>query len=780
MFSPEQLEVIGTYRRDLINSHLYGGYDRGFGNKLATNATLYGALPAALGFIGWGAGEIFLDDPYKNAINRKIGYPVFRTNRGDDPSITYEDKTINLNDNELTYGQMQDTPEGKILIGGDFVGAAENTVRTAEEWAKASDDDTYGDDDFKIKDVVNYYGVEDGKLKVGKPSDFKKDTKIVPNRYDKGQTLDHAGLETDTHGLRLFDSNGEPIYHNSSYGGKIILYSKDSGNAIFMSHSGNQKAVNQVNDFVKNNKDVIPVVVDNGRFADYMVNEEGLTDQNYWNYYSNDFHRGKNAGYNIVIKKDGGELPKARLGLTVPKIKLPKVKPPKPKPNVTGISAELLDPAITESISKMTNTGLIDDFMITSQSGFKPSRDFSSVTHKLAAKERDLGLSMWSPENAAKFTGDPINALTYSMLGPVTYGGNKLLNRMLPTGINTDLRNTITGHMNQRLSDQFRGELLDPNKPISLWDSNTTFHLGKKYGVDWQNFSDGFIARHNQNVLNQNDKIRGIEIRIKQREWAKENGLEYNPVTKNYVDSEGFTVFPPEFKADTPSIENTFDQSEIVQSGFGNLLTKPLTLFGKNELTPGTHLYRKIGNSAGLRDLINKGGAQAPGSLKMNSGFTIDTPFFGIGEAPDENYKGVFAVETAVPSKSKYNWSNQAGGTSNYGVAPYNEEGLMKNVPLEDLNVFRKKWFSNNYRRLDPENLEKGLKYADTQNFLENFWKWGVRGGLGYGAYQYGEAKDKEWKEGEKKLGGSVNIGDEVDETTMQRLINEGYAFEEI
>jgi hypothetical protein len=193
---------------------------------------------------------------------------------------------------------------------------------------------------------------------------------------------------------------------------------------------------------------------------------------------------------------------------------------------------------------------------------------------------------------------------------------------------------------------------------------------------------------------------------------------------------------------------------EIVKSGFGSLLTRPLTLFGKNELTPGNHLYRKMGNSAGLKDLINKGGAQAPGPMKMRSGFTIDTPFFGVGKTPNENYRGMFAVETDLPSKSKYNWSSFAGGTENYGVAPYNEEGyLMKNIPLEDLNVYRKKWFSNNYKKLDPENLEEGLKYAKTQNLLENLWKWGVLGGLGYSGYQYGKEGEKD----EKNLGGSIN-----------------------
>lgn len=778
LIKPHQMfsnEYIGNYRRDLVNSHLYGGYDKGRAEKISNNLALYGAFPAALGFIGWAGGDLLLDDPSKNAINRRINYPVFRTDRSNDPTISKEDLFIDLNDNELTYGQTQDRPEGRILLGGDFVGATENTVRTAEEWLNASDNDTYGDDDFKTKDVVNYYGVEEGKLKVGKASEFKKDTKIVPNRYDKDQTVNRASLKDNKgtyHGLRLFDSKGEPIYHNALYGGKIILYSKDSGKALFMSHSANETALNKVNEFIKNNNNVVPVVLDNGRFVEHMSNPEGLTNDNYLNYYSSDFHRGSNSGYNIIIKKDGGEIPKARLGLPVPKIKLPKVKTPKIKPNITGIDAEIAN------LSKMTNTGLLDDFMITTDLGFKPSRDYSSVLHKLKDKEKDLGLSMWAPENAQKFTGDPINALTYSVLGPAIYGGNKLMNRILPTGVNTDLRKTITGHMDQRLSQQLSDTFLDPNQPIPLWDSNTTFHLGKKYGVDWQGYSDGFIERHNQNLLNQNTRVRDLELRAKRREWAKENNLTYDYKTDSYSDADGYMIPSPNFEAETQLLENPFDQSEIVQSGLGNLLTKPLTLFGKNELAPGNHLYRKIGNSAGLRDLINKGGAQAPGPLRMNSGFTINTPFFGVGESPNENYKGMYAVETPLPSKSKYDWTSRAGATNNYGVAPVDPEtgALIENVPLEELNVYKRKPFSNNYKKLDPQNLEEGLKYADTQNLLENLWKWGVRGGLGYGAMQLGKGEELE----EEKFGGGVNIGDEVDKVTMQRLINEGYTFEEI
>lgn len=178
--------------------------------------------------------------------------------------------------------------------------------------------------------------------------------------------------------------------------------------------------------------------------------------------------------------------------------------------------------------------------------------------------------------------------------------------------------------------------------------------------------------------------------------------------------------------------------NETVKAGFdGNFITRPFTLFGKNELTSGNQWYRKIGNEAGLKDLIKKEGAQAPAPMRMKSGITLDAPFFGKGSAPNENYKGLYTVEVKPEAASNYNWRSRVAGVDNYGSVPFSNERLMQNVPLEDLNVYRKKWFSNNYKQLDPKNLEEGLKNAALQRNLENVYKWGIRGYLGKSAYDY-------------------------------------------
>ena len=182
------------------------------------------------------------------------------------------------------------------------------------------------------------------------------------------------------------------------------------------------------------------------------------------------------------------------------------------------------------------------------------------------------------------------------------------------------------------------------------------------------------------------------------------------------------------------ALKNVFNggiSDDVVRAGIDkNFLTRPLTPLTKNELTSGKQLYRKIGSTKGLKDLIDKGGAQAPNPFRMKSGVTVDTPFFGIDKKPIESYSGLFAVETPLPSKSKYNWSTQVGGTSNLGVAPFDKatNSPIKNIPLDDLEVFRKKWFSNNYKKLDKQNLQKELESASLQDLSEKLYKWGIRG----------------------------------------------------
>jgi hypothetical protein len=181
-----------------------------------------------------------------------------------------------------------------------------------------------------------------------------------------------------------------------------------------------------------------------------------------------------------------------------------------------------------------------------------------------------------------------------------------------------------------------------------------------------------------------------------------------------------------------------------VRSGIdANFMTRPLTMITSNELTPGQQWYRKIGNEKGLQDLIDKQGAQAPGPMRMKSGAIVDAPFFGKGNSPVESYRGLYAVELKPEARSKYNMRSYVGGVENYGSVPFADNQIVKNVPLEDLNVYRKKFLSNNYKQLDPNNLEAGLKNAALQRNVETGYKWGVRGLAADQIFNDGEYTDK-------------------------------------
>ena len=238
-----------------------------------------------------------------------------------------------------------------------------------------------------------------------------------------------------------------------------------------------------------------------------------------------------------------------------------------------------------------------------------------------------------------------------------------------------------------------------------------------------------------------------------------------------------------------PGLMNDNDKPKLQRGGsilknigraIKNPISAPLTAFTKNELTPGSHFYRKIGNKKGLQDLIKQKGAKAPAPILMKSGVTVDTPFFGKGDEPNNNYRGIFAVETDLPNKSKYDWSHHVGGVENYGVAPFDkiDRGLLDKVPLEDLNVYRKKWFSNNYKKLDKDNLEAGLKGAGLQPLLENTFKWGTRGFLADQLFNDGDNTGGDLLGFQK--GGVLELGDEVTEDMVEELRKQGYTIEEI
>jgi hypothetical protein len=318
----------------------------------------------------------------------------------------------------------------------------------------------------------------------------------------------------------------------------------------------------------------------------------------------------------------------------------------------------------------------------------------------------NMGLSAIDPAMIVGLTRNPVKNLTRTFTDNLNY--SKSIN---PTRyVAGDEIKPAFGYATRNNETVVRGDL--PEKVKNFVQAHEDYHV-----YDFQkypNSSDSFFRRE----LPANFFP------------ALKDPIGFAATVKHSLTPERLSFYKKRLKE---NLKPTSSVDDVVTSGIdSNFLTRPLTPFTKNELTQGKHLYRKIGGNKGLEDLINKGGAQAPAPLKMKSGLTVDTPFFGVGNRPVETYSGIFAVETPLPSMSKYNWSNRVGGTNNYGVAPFDRitGQPIQNIPLDDLEVFRKKWFSNNYKKLDKQNLQKELKSADLQELSEKLYKWGIRGYL--------------------------------------------------
>ena len=297
----------------------------------------------------------------RKAINRKRG--VYDPSLSEGTGLTLKDTVFNLGDYKVKYDRNYDNfyPEGSTVLGGDFIVWADPSdpmsnpinfptnnptnisdyyssstdeygytpsVRTAEQWLGSPSTEPYGDVYNKgyfngegrrrtVGDVVNYYGVENGKFKVGSADEFESNTEIVPNRFDEGKAIASAkiNIEKDDEPFEFYDAEGKSFGDFGNIGehsNKIILYSKDTGESIFI--AGTKEKLNEeTNKFLENNTNVIPVILDTGRFSEYSTGtgEEGkLTKDDYKNYYDLDWGGSGDPGYNIILdkKQDGGDI----------------------------------------------------------------------------------------------------------------------------------------------------------------------------------------------------------------------------------------------------------------------------------------------------------------------------------------------------------------------------------------------------------------------------------------------------------------------------------------
>jgi hypothetical protein len=294
------LEAFVTGNRSKINPILYGG--RNWRTSDYVTAGLVGtAFPGVLGLhsLVWAPPAI------RSKALKSLGI------QGVPGGLSSQDTTIDITNRPMSFAKVNQTTDGDIIIGGEFIEDVNNTVRKAKDWLVASD--TYSDKKYSSKDIQSFYGIEDGKFKVGKADEFNAETEIVPRRFG-AINIDKATLNGEE--MRLLDKQGNPIYQNTPNTGKFILYSPSTGKAEFTYINTGKSGVNKVNNFLKKNKDAQYIHLDNGRYEYYGINPEGLTEQDFKNYYEQDFKRKGNPGYNMVIKQYGGDInqPKYQTG----------------------------------------------------------------------------------------------------------------------------------------------------------------------------------------------------------------------------------------------------------------------------------------------------------------------------------------------------------------------------------------------------------------------------------------------------------------------------------
>ena len=298
-------------RRMLANER---GKQLNTGNLLdgdnAKNLYRAGALgiDLALGLVGSLAGKSNkvgpnYIDPYLNPILNKLGI-----NTNDNRAVGNAVIPINEPGSEMRGVRVNesDLPEDfNVIIGGEFIYENPNSLQTAEFYDR-NPQFQVGDNAFRASESKAFYGVEDGKLKVGNPNEFKPETPIVPmipaNENDY-QPIKEAGIGIN--GVSLIDKNNQLIYQTAGKGGKLLLYSPKTQNAYFIYNDGDdlQNVVDQINGLIAKDPDLRSVTLDNGRYSYFIQNEKGLRPSDYEDYYEADLSREGNPGFNLVYKK---------------------------------------------------------------------------------------------------------------------------------------------------------------------------------------------------------------------------------------------------------------------------------------------------------------------------------------------------------------------------------------------------------------------------------------------------------------------------------------------
>lgn len=236
------------------------------------------------------------------------------------------------------------TPQSKniqTILGNQFVQeVSNNTIRPARYFKQAGADTLLGDNRVPLRNIRYFMCVKDGKLKIGKLSDFNDDDVVIPvwnktepvysfddgigvdsvyaarRNYDRLNNEYESLSDESSPNQAKLDSIGADIWRNQQYmdrtvvpiyhgangdvpipdnGQKSLLVSPN-GNAMFLNSSKagyfNAEQSGAINDFLKRNKYAYPIMLDNGRYELYTTRQNNESDEDLYNrYVSEDFWR---------------------------------------------------------------------------------------------------------------------------------------------------------------------------------------------------------------------------------------------------------------------------------------------------------------------------------------------------------------------------------------------------------------------------------------------------------------------------------------------------------
>lgn len=227
---------------------------------------------------------------------------------------------------DLKGKEMKDvskTNKANFVIGNEFSEKNRNTVRKAKNF-KHTTDTLLGDRKIPLSKISQFYGMENGKLKVGDLDTFDDNTEVVPVRNKNVGKIKEVGIKKtmipdysdlvnkkypvpsfwrslthpdEAHQNRInrinysnelarkkaktnkyikvpprtyfINENNDTIYPSGQFGiHDKMLFSDEEGNAIFLKDIEDEKVFNQLNKALKE-KSRYPILIDNGRYSHY-------------------------------------------------------------------------------------------------------------------------------------------------------------------------------------------------------------------------------------------------------------------------------------------------------------------------------------------------------------------------------------------------------------------------------------------------------------------------------------------------------------------------------